>query len=171
MPRSHLPPLPALARPPPPPPECTRGSHPFSHFLGEGGNFRRVSREDFPEKSLKRGCFKPIYRDMGYFSEASREIKKNLGWDCPGLVSDIITNPYLTHSLSKSPHFPADPADKRKRVLISPQKLITFHPTNRASKEGKKLKISHWSTNPYLNQSLHYKNRVPKISESKNVLP
>ena len=56
--------------PPPPPLECTRRPHAYSHFLG------RLSREDFPEKPGKGGVFKPISRDTGCFSEASREITK-----------------------------------------------------------------------------------------------
>ena len=42
---------------PPPPLECTKGPHVYSHFLGKGGVLGRLSREDFPEKTQKRGFY------------------------------------------------------------------------------------------------------------------
>ena len=58
----------------PPPPQNVRGGgggvcmHAHSPiFLGKGGIFGRLSREDLTRKTYKKDVFKPISRDIGYF--------------------------------------------------------------------------------------------------------
>ena len=50
--------------PAPPPPRHKRRPHACSHFLGKICILGRLSREEFPEKVLKRRCFWPISRDI-----------------------------------------------------------------------------------------------------------
>ena len=79
------------ASPPPPPPlECTRKLHACSHFLGNGdfffffffffgGGGGGVFRGKIFQRNILKGMlFKSISRDMGYISEASREIKRGI---------------------------------------------------------------------------------------------
>ena len=68
-----------LAPLPPSPLQMYKGSHAYSHFLGKGGIFGRLSREEFPYRKPESFLFS-ISRDMRYFSEASRKIKKR-GYD------------------------------------------------------------------------------------------
>ena len=81
-PEFHMSPIPPTP-PPPPPPQfqfaCRRGQMRILFFLGKGGLFRMLSREDFSEKNLKGSIFKPISLNNGCFAEASQETKKGGG--------------------------------------------------------------------------------------------
>ena len=68
--------FPSVRLTPPPHSNVQGGRMRIPIYLGKGVYFGCLSREDFPEKTGKGGVFKPTSRDMGSFSEASREIKK-----------------------------------------------------------------------------------------------
>ena len=69
---------------PPRPSRMYKGAACVFPFSRGKGNFGRLSREDlpgkiYPRKIWKGAVFKPVSRDMWYFSEASRESKKKKG--------------------------------------------------------------------------------------------
>ena len=66
---------------PGPPTRMYKGPLAHSHFLGKGGIFGRLSRENFPETNgQKGGVLKPISRDMGVFQKLPEKLRKR-GYD------------------------------------------------------------------------------------------